>query len=240
VDSFGPTARLQAHRHNFQIPISSVNSTTIRKPKTLAHGFAVALWTISYVADGPRRFQFESGSDLDRALILLPGVLGPRLVLEPLPTVAHEYSHSSDISGRKIPAWAALTIAITVIFAVSFAAGFLRGGREFQPMPPVPASIRDASADVHSRPGLKPLVRVEPAYPDAAASIGVQGWVALEFVVSQQGRVEDPVVIASAPEGYFEAAALEAVSKWTYEPEIRDGAAISSPGIRVLIRFALQ
>ena len=52
------------------------------------------------------------------------------------------------------------------------------------------------------------------------------------------GKVDGPV--ASAPEGYFEAAALEAVGKWTYEPEKFDGAMVPSPGIRVLIRFALQ
>jgi TonB family protein len=243
ADAFGPTAHLQGHRHNFQIPLGSISSATIRKPKSLAHGFALALWTISYVPTGPERFQFESGPDLDRALTSLPGALGSRLVLEPLPGTAHDYSRSPKIPGRKIPAWAAVTTAVAVVFAVAFAAGFLQGvgDREsLQPMPPVPAGLSDASANGRARPGLKPLVRVEPDYPAEAARSGIQGWVALEFMASKQGRVEDPRVIASAPEGYFEAAALEAVGKWTYEPEKFDGATVPSPGIRVLIRFALQ
>ena len=49
-----------------------------------------------------------------------------------------------------------------------------------------------------------PLVRIPPQYPQRAASRGVNGWVQLEFTITETGGVEDIIVIAAEPTGYFE------------------------------------
>jgi protein TonB len=63
----------------------------------------------------------------------------------------------------------------------------------------------------------KPITRANPAYPRAALRRGVEGSVLLEFSVDGSGNVVSPRVIESTPRGVFDAAALEALSKWKYE-----------------------
>jgi TonB family protein len=109
-----------------------------------------------------------------------------------------------------------------------------------QAMPDIPAHLSAPESDPRERPGLSPLSREQPRYPNQAAEQGIQGWVALEFTVSGAGRVEEPVVVASGPPGYFEEAALAAIASWTYSPEVRDGQPIASSGVRVILRFRLD
>jgi len=69
---------------------------------------------------------------------------------------------------------------------------------------------------------LKPIVRINPQYPQEAAKAGVEGWVILEFGVSQNGTVENIRVTASHPESIFDEAAKRAVAKWRYKPHTLD------------------
>jgi TonB family protein len=48
--------------------------------------------------------------------------------------------------------------------------------------------------------------------------LGCDGWIELEFDVTPAGAVENPVVLAACPPGYFEEAALKAVAGWEYPP----------------------
>ena len=68
-----------------------------------------------------------------------------------------------------------------------------------------------------------PLVRVPPQYPQRANSRGIEGWVQLEFTITESGAVTDIVVVAAEPSGYFERAASRALSRWKYKPKIIDG-----------------
>ncbi len=68
-----------------------------------------------------------------------------------------------------------------------------------------------------------PLVRVPPQYPQRAASRGINGWVQLEFTIMESGGVEDIIVVAAEPTGYFERAAERALARWKYKPKIVDG-----------------
>ncbi|MGH9365027.1 MAG: TonB family protein [Thermoanaerobaculia bacterium] len=124
--------------------------------------------------------------------------------------------------------------------AIERNASLLPNPPTLQPMPPVPAHISSPPSEPRERPGLRPLSRQEPQYSEEALASGIQGWVALEFTVSATGRVESPVVVASAPPGTFEEAALGALRTWIYSPEIRDGEPVASPGLRVLLRFTLE
>jgi len=59
-----------------------------------------------------------------------------------------------------------------------------------------------------------PLVRVSPQYPPGAMLRGVEGWVQVMFTITTAGTVKDAEVVEADPEGYFEKAALNAVSRY--------------------------
>lgn len=67
-----------------------------------------------------------------------------------------------------------------------------------------------------------PLKTPLPDYPDELAYHRLTGEVIVEFIVDAEGRVVNPVVIASN-NPWFERAALTAILKWTYRPGEVDG-----------------
>lgn len=87
--------------------------------------------------------------------------------------------------------------------------------------------------------GALPLVRVEPQYPPQAAKRHLEGWVQLQFTVTTSGGVDDVVVVKSS-NSVFERAAIEAVRKWKYEPQMRGGAPVATSGLNVVLRFKLD
>jgi TonB family protein len=62
----------------------------------------------------------------------------------------------------------------------------------------------------------KKIRDVRPAIPDDAARLGVRGIVILEITVDVDGAVKDARVLRSIP--MLDAAALDAVRQWRYEP----------------------
>lgn len=85
-----------------------------------------------------------------------------------------------------------------------------------------------------------PLVRIPPQYPQRAASRGVNGWVQLEFTITETGGVEDIIVIAAEPTGYFERAAERALARWKYKPRIIDGRPARRYNNQVVITFEME
>lgn len=79
-----------------------------------------------------------------------------------------------------------------------------------------------------------------PTYPQSALERGVEGWVAVEFTITESGSVADPVIVASHPNPIFNAEALRAVERWKYEPMRVDGNAVALPGIRARLVFELR
>jgi protein TonB len=74
--------------------------------------------------------------------------------------------------------------------------------------------------------GVVPLERVEPKYPQRAASRHVEGWVKVEFTISTDGEVTDAEVIAAEPADIFDEAALKAIRQWKFKGKIVDGVAV--------------
>jgi protein TonB len=85
-----------------------------------------------------------------------------------------------------------------------------------------------------------PLVKVAPLYPPRAQSQGIEGWVLLEFTVTQSGTVADPVVLDAQPKGVFEEAAKRAVLKFKYKPRVENGRPIAVQGVQHVIRFEID
>jgi periplasmic protein TonB len=78
------------------------------------------------------------------------------------------------------------------------------------------AAVSAQQADADNAASLTPLIRVEPSYPPAAQTLGIEGSVELSFSVDANGNVSDVEVVSANPAKIFDAAAIEAVSRWRY------------------------
>lgn len=79
-----------------------------------------------------------------------------------------------------------------------------------------------------------PLVRVPPRYPMRAANRRIEGWVKIEFTITETGIVKDAVVIDSQPNRTFDRAALKAIKRWKFKAKIIGGEAFEQRAIQVL------
>jgi protein TonB len=84
-----------------------------------------------------------------------------------------------------------------------------------------------------------PLVRVEPEYPPQARQRRLEGWVQVRFTISTAGSVRDAVVVKSSS-SMFERNAVQAVSKWKYQPQLREGKPAEAPDQQVVLRFKME
>ena len=82
-----------------------------------------------------------------------------------------------------------------------------------------------------------PIERVTPQYPLNAAIDRISGFVMVQFEVSSQGVVSNPVVSFAKPETIFNDSALAAALKLRYRPQIRKGLPIDVKGVQYLFRY---
>lgn len=73
---------------------------------------------------------------------------------------------------------------------------------------------------------LIPLVRIQPQYPRRAALAGIEGWVKVEFTITETGAVTDPNVVDSKPPRIFDREAIRAILKWKFKPRVVNGQAV--------------
>jgi protein TonB len=85
-----------------------------------------------------------------------------------------------------------------------------------------------------------PLIRTTPNYPSRALQRGLEGFVELSFTVDRFGSVVDPVVLNAVPEGIFDRAALQSISRWRYSPAMNNGQAIETYDVRHRIVFQMD
>ncbi len=85
-----------------------------------------------------------------------------------------------------------------------------------------------------------PIVKVAPIYPRRAQSRGIEGFVIVEFTVTKNGSVRDPIVVQSEPEGIFDRAAMDAALKFKYKPRVVDGTATEVAGVQNKISFEID
>lgn len=85
-----------------------------------------------------------------------------------------------------------------------------------------------------------PIVKVAPIYPRRAQSRGIQGFVIVEFTVTTNGSVRDPIVVQAEPEGVFDRAAMDAALKFKYKPRVVDGEPTEVSGVQNKISFEID
>jgi len=84
-----------------------------------------------------------------------------------------------------------------------------------------------------------PIVKVAPQYPARASSRGIEGYVLLEYTVTKQGTVLNPIVIEAEPSKIFNNAAIKSALRYKYKPRVVDGVPQDVPGVRTRIVFKL-
>lgn len=110
---------------------------------------------------------------------------------------------------------------------LAFAAGLLLGHLVLFATEPAPND--DGPPDVPP----KSLRRQPPVYPYNAAKAGLNGKVAIEFVINSKGEVVNPHVIRSN-NPWFERPALDAILKWKFEPARKGGRPVNTRAKQML------
>ena len=85
-----------------------------------------------------------------------------------------------------------------------------------------------------------PIVKVAPQYPRRALNRGIEGYVIVEYTVTKQGTVKDPIVIEAKPQGTFDKAAIKSALRYKYKPRVIDGEPIEVQGVQTKITFQLE
>jgi protein TonB len=99
------------------------------------------------------------------------------------------------------------------------------------PGPPMPEGALDGTdtASAEQAPVLRKLRVVDmrpPNYPPSARRQGIEGTVRVRVLVGPDGRVIQALVFKTSGDDALDAAALEAVVDWRFEPAQRDGEAV--------------
>ncbi len=81
---------------------------------------------------------------------------------------------------------------------------------------------------------LIPLVKIAPRYPRKAALAGKEGWVKVEFTVTELGTVTDVKVLDSQPRRLFDRAAKKAILKWKFKPRVVDGKPVPRRAVQII------
>ena len=79
-----------------------------------------------------------------------------------------------------------------------------------------------------------PVVVIRPMYPREAAISGTQGWVKVEFIITEVGTVKDPRVIDAKPPRVFNREAIRAILKWKFKPRVVEGIAVERRATQVI------
>lgn len=80
---------------------------------------------------------------------------------------------------------------------------------------------------------------IYPKYPASAKEEEINGIVMIKFVVAPDGLAHEPTVVSAEPEGVFEDAALDALSKFIFEPAEKDGIPVACI-VKIPMKFDLR
>jgi protein TonB len=118
-------------------------------------------------------------------------------------------------------------------------AGYLQRPAEVTSTPVAAATATTDGAASAQQRDLEPVATPDPAYPPGAFRDGVEGWVEVEFTVTERGVTRDVQVVAAAPRGVFDAAAVEAVAAWKFRPRVVYGRPVAQRTSATL-RFSVE
>ncbi len=101
-----------------------------------------------------------------------------------------------------------------------------------------PAAQPSLVPNIVSAADLDRVKSVPAIYPPQAEAAQIEGWVELDFTVTETGEVKDIAVHGANPPRVFESAAIKGLSQWRYKPVLKDGKPVALRS-RIRIRFTL-
>ena len=91
-----------------------------------------------------------------------------------------------------------------------------------------------SSLDQNAEGDIIPLVRIQPMYPRRAAIAKIEGFVTIEFTITETGSVTDPKVVEANPQRVFDRDAIRAILKWKFKPRVVDGRPVARRATQTL------
>ncbi len=79
-----------------------------------------------------------------------------------------------------------------------------------------------------------PVFKMEPRYPRKAARSRIEGWVKIEFVITEKGTVTNAKVVDSRPRRTFDRSAVQSIRKWRFKPKILDGKPVQRKASQII------
>jgi TonB family protein len=145
--------------------------------------------------------------------------------------------------------WALRAIAYQDLGARTFALESFQAAMKLYELEgrPVPGTFQERhttllAAEAPETPeGPEPVAffRQNPAYPQSALADELDGWVQLEFDITDLGTVENVRAVASRDK-VFEQPAVEAVQGWRYVPKFENRLPVRSDGKQTIITFCTE
>ncbi len=93
------------------------------------------------------------------------------------------------------------------------------------------------SADLDRAP--QTIARVQPDYPYRAREMGIEGYVAVKFMVREDGSVGNINILKAQPQGRFEEVVRRSLVRWRFQPGQIGGQNVAS-WVVTTIRFNLN
>ncbi len=84
-----------------------------------------------------------------------------------------------------------------------------------------------------------PVAQIPPIYPVKAKRLGIEGWVNIQFIVTENGTVENIEILDANPKNIFNRSVLRCISSWRFSPGILEGEPVNTQMITT-IRFELE
>lgn len=81
------------------------------------------------------------------------------------------------------------------------------------------------NVDMGKDGGIIPIVTIQPNYPRKALIAKIEGWVKIEFTITETGSVINPRVLKSKPVRIFDREAVRAILKYKFKPKVVNGVA---------------
>jgi protein TonB len=86
----------------------------------------------------------------------------------------------------------------------------------------------------------KLILKVAPKFPTKPYHTeNLEGWVKLQFDVTELGVVTNIIVLESSPSRVFDLSAKKALAKWRYKPKVVNTKPVISKGLMETIEFKL-
>jgi len=79
-----------------------------------------------------------------------------------------------------------------------------------------------------------------PIYPHSAFQRGIEGYVIVQFDLTEQGTTSNSIILEASPAEVFNESALKTVSEYRFLPRIVDGKRVFVQGLAYKVKFCVD